>query len=33
MYNGSKKALFASFIDNDLTEDELEMLKKLIEKR
>lgn len=33
LYNGSKKAFFASFIDNDLTEDELEMLKKLIEKR
>lgn len=33
LYNGSKKAFFASFIENDLTEDELEMLKKLIEKR
>ncbi|EHQ89489.1 BlaI/MecI/CopY family transcriptional regulator [Desulfosporosinus youngiae] len=33
LYNGSKKAFFASFIENDLTEDELEMLKKLVEKR
>lgn len=33
LYNGSKKAFFASFIEDDLTEDELEMLKKLIEKR
>ncbi|MBC2722861.1 MAG: BlaI/MecI/CopY family transcriptional regulator, partial [Desulfosporosinus sp.] len=33
LYNGSKKAFFASFIEDDLSEDELEMLKKLIEKR
>jgi len=28
LYSGSKKAFFASFIENDLSEDELEMLKK-----
>lgn len=33
LYNGSKKAFFAAFIDDELSEDELNELKKLIEKR
>ena len=33
LYNGSKKAFFAAFIEDDISDDELEMLKKLIEKR
>lgn len=33
LYNGSKKAFFASFIDDSISEEELEELKKLIEKR
>lgn len=33
LYNGSKKAFFASFIDDAITEEELEELKRLIEKR
>lgn len=33
LYNGSKKAFFAAFIENDISDDELEVLKKLIEKR
>lgn len=33
LYNGSKKAFFAAFLDDEISEDELEMLKKLIEKR
>jgi len=33
LYNGSKKAFFASFIENDISDDELEVLRKLIEKR
>ncbi|AFQ45377.1 BlaI/MecI/CopY family transcriptional regulator [Desulfosporosinus meridiei] len=33
LYNGSKKAFFASFIENDISEEELEALKKLLEKR
>jgi predicted transcriptional regulator len=33
LYNGSKKAFFAAFIEDDLSDDELEVLKKLIEKR
>ena len=33
LYNGSKKAFFASFIEDELSEDDLEALKKLIEKR
>ena len=33
LYNGSKKAFFAAFTDEKLSEDELEELKKLIEKR
>ncbi len=32
-YNGSKKAFFAAFIEEDISEDELAELKKLIEKR
>ena len=33
LYNGSKKAFFAAFIEDNITDDELEVLKKLIEKR
>jgi len=33
LYNGSKKMFFAAFIDDDISDDELEELKKLIEKR
>jgi len=33
LYNGSKKAFFAAFIEDDISEDELEVIKKLIEKR
>jgi BlaI family penicillinase repressor len=33
LYNGSKKAFFASFIDDGISAEELEVLKKLIEKR
>jgi predicted transcriptional regulator len=33
LYNGSKKAFFAAFIEDDISDDELEALKKLIEKR
>jgi len=33
LYKGSRKAFFASFIENDMSDDELEVLKKLIEKR
>ena len=33
LYNGSKKAFFAAFIEDDISDDELEVLKKLIEKR
>ncbi len=33
LYNGSKKAFFAAFIQDDISDDELEELKKLIEKR
>ncbi|WP_081962945.1 BlaI/MecI/CopY family transcriptional regulator [Desulfosporosinus sp. HMP52] len=33
LYKGSKKAFFASFIENDVSEEELEALKKLLEKR
>ena len=33
LYNGSKKAFFAAFIEDDISEEELETLKKLIEKR
>ncbi|SDH47712.1 BlaI/MecI/CopY family transcriptional regulator [Desulfosporosinus hippei] len=33
LYNGSKKAFFASFIENDISEEELEALKKLLQKR
>lgn len=33
LYNGSKKAFFASFIESDISDDELEVLKKLLEKR
>jgi predicted transcriptional regulator len=33
LYNGSKKAFFAAFIEDNISEDELEVLKKLIEKR
>lgn len=32
-YDGSKKAFFASFIENGLSDQELEELKKLIEQR
>jgi predicted transcriptional regulator len=33
LYNGSKKAFFAAFIEDELSDDDLEALKKLIEKR
>jgi len=33
LYGGSKKAFFAAFIENDISEHELKELKKLIEKR
>lgn len=33
LFKGSKKALFASLVNDDLTEDEIEELRKLIEKR
>ncbi len=33
LYNGSKKAFFAAFLEDGVTDDELEELKKLIEKR
>lgn len=33
LFNGSKKAFFAAFIEDDISDDELEALKKLIEKR
>lgn len=33
LYKGSKKAFFAAFIEENISEDELEELKKLIEKR
>ena len=33
LYNGSKKAFFASFIQEEISEEELAELKKLIEKR
>lgn len=33
LYNGSKKAFFAAFIEDDISDDELEVLKKLLEKR
>lgn len=33
LYNGSKKAFFAAFIEDDISDEELEALKKLIEKR
>lgn len=33
LYNGSKKAFFAAFIEEDISEEELIELKKLIEKR
>lgn len=33
LYNGSRKAFFAAFIEDDISDDELEELKKLIEKR
>ena len=33
LFKGSKKALFASLVDDELTEDEIEELRKLIEKR
>lgn len=33
LYNGSKKAFFAAFIEDNISDDELEVLKKLIEKR
>ena len=33
LYNGSRKAFFAAFIEEDISDDELEVLKKLIEKR
>jgi predicted transcriptional regulator len=33
LYNGSRKAFFAAFIEDDISDDELEVLKKLIEKR
>ena len=33
LYNGSKKAFFAAFIEEDISDDELADLKKLIEKR
>lgn len=33
LYKGSKKAFFAAFIEDDISADDLEVLKKLIEKR
>ena len=33
LYSGSKKAFFAAFIEDELSDDDLEALKKLIEKR
>ncbi len=33
LYNGSKKAFFAAFIEENISEDELAELRKLIEKR
>lgn len=33
LYNGSKKAFFAAFLEDGVTDDELEELKKLIEER
>jgi len=33
LFNGSRKAFFAAFIEEDISNDELEELKKLIEKR
>jgi predicted transcriptional regulator len=33
LYKGSKKAFFAAFIEDELSDDDLEALKKLIEKR
>ncbi len=33
LFNGSRKAFFAAFIEEDISDDELEELKKLIEKR
>lgn len=33
LYNGSKKAFFAAFIEENISDDELAELKKLIEKR
>jgi BlaI family penicillinase repressor len=33
LYNGSRKAFFAAFSDDDLSAEELEVLRKLIEKR
>lgn len=33
LYNGSKKAFFAAFIEDEISDDDLEVLKKLIEKR
>lgn len=33
LYSGSKKAFFSSFIKNDLSEEEIEELKSLINKR
>lgn len=33
LYNGSKKAFFAAFIEGNISDDELAELKKLIEKR
>lgn len=33
LYDGSKKAFFAAFIEDSISDDELEVLKELIEKR
>jgi len=33
LYNGSKKAFFAAFIEENITDDEFNELKKLIDKR
>jgi predicted transcriptional regulator len=33
LYNGSKKAFFAAFMEDNISDDDLEVLKKLIEKR
>ena len=33
LYDGSKKAFFAAFIDENITDDEFDELKKLIDKR